>query len=712
MIECFESEKMKKSLGDLIRILLVGLAVFMFLTGGSFAFSPPPEKPTQPVTPEAPVIQPMARVDWPMFKGDAAHGGESAEMFIKPPLSIKWVFLTGGNIWSSPAVVGSMCYVGSSDGKLYAINIKTGESVWEFKTADAIYSSPAVGRGLVYVGSLDRKLYAVDARSGDVKWSVETGEPITSSPCVADGIVYFGSWDGNLYALDAESGAVKWKYGTGGPIYSSPAVYQGNVYFGSSDGKVYALDKDTGKIIWVYQTGDYVSSSPCISDRIVYIGSWDKNLYALSCKTGSVIWKFKADEGIYVTPAVSGSLVVFASYGGNLYAANKERGYLQWSYNAKGSAYHSSPVIANNIIYIGLSYKNKIQAFNLKGGEYLWSYLTDASVGATAAISHTMLFIASSDGKVYAFGDIQQPTAKVEIEQRSAGKTNFLVRWSGIDEGGSLVQSFDIQYKEGAGEEWRNWLTNVTSTSAVFGPDQPVTVKDGRTYYFQARAKDNAGNVGNYAGGEGDVYVTVDLSPPNIIKVDIDGSTAVQGGYISPQPTVYARIIDNVGVDPDNVFVIVDKIKHEPDSFEKGELRYKQKEPLLPGPHSISISAADVSGNLARVYAINNLKVLVGVEATNMRVTPDPFNPLAGPTYIYYSLNASANVMFYIYDKFGSIIYSRKFTEGAPGGKEGYNKIEWKGVLGSGAFVQNGEYTFKLIANKELVAKGTITVQK
>src|SRR4030042_1464665 len=97
MIECFENEKMKKSLGDLIRILLVGLAVFIFLTGDSFAFSSPPEKLTQPVTPESPVIQPIAGVDWPMFKGDAAHSGESAEMFIKPPLSIKWVFLTGGN---------------------------------------------------------------------------------------------------------------------------------------------------------------------------------------------------------------------------------------------------------------------------------------------------------------------------------------------------------------------------------------------------------------------------------------------------------------------------------------------------------------------------------------------------------------------------------------------------------------------------------------
>ncbi|MFC1559733.1 PQQ-binding-like beta-propeller repeat protein [Candidatus Margulisiibacteriota bacterium] len=687
--------------------------VCLILTGGAFALSPPPAGEAKEGVPEPTrKIQAVTKADWPVFHGNNEHSGESNESFIKPPLSTKWTFSTGGNVWSSPAVVGSVCYIGSSDGKLYAINIKTGESIWEFKTGDAIYSSPAVSKGTVYVGSLDKKLYAVDAASGKLKWFLDTGEPITSSPCVDGDTVYVGSWDSNLYAIDVDGGLVDWKYKTGGPVYSSPAIYQEFLYIGSSDGKLYALNKNDGKVLWAFTTKDYVSSSPCVYDKIVYIGSWDKHLYALNYRTGTVIWKYKANEGIYATPAVSGNMIVFATYGGKLYAADRKRGNVQWSYSAEKSAYHSSPVIANGIVYIGLSYKNKIQAFNLKDGEFLWSHLTGASVGASPAVSRSMLFMASSDGRVYAFGDSEPPVAKVHVSSKSTNTNNFLVKWTGTDDGGSLIKSYDIQYKDGAGEGWRNWLTKVTSTSAVFGPTKPLPVRDGRTYYFQARARDNAGNLGSYAGGDGDTYVTVDLSPPRILNAEIDKTVVKPGSYISPKPLVYAKISDNVGVDPKSVNVIIDKKSYRPDSFVKGELKYFHKTPLTPGYHVIGITARDVSGNLVPKWEIKNLRVSVGIAITNMKIAPDPFNPLAGPTYLYYSLNADATMSFYVYDKFGSLIYSMKFPEKTDGGKKGYNKIEWKGVSSSGDFVQTGEYTFKLIANRDLVGKGSITVQK
>ena len=52
-------------------------------------------------------------------------------------------------------------YIGSSDGKLYAINAD-GALKWTFQTKDAIESSPAIGPdGTVYIGSNDTHLYAI-----------------------------------------------------------------------------------------------------------------------------------------------------------------------------------------------------------------------------------------------------------------------------------------------------------------------------------------------------------------------------------------------------------------------------------------------------------------------------------------------------------------------------------------------------------------------
>ena len=75
------------------------------------------------------------------------------------------------------------------------------ELVWKFKTDGMVKSSPAVADGVVYVGSGDGRLYALDARTGEEKWSFKTDGGVASSPAVAGGVVYFGSTDGYLYAV-------------------------------------------------------------------------------------------------------------------------------------------------------------------------------------------------------------------------------------------------------------------------------------------------------------------------------------------------------------------------------------------------------------------------------------------------------------------------------------------------------------------------------
>ncbi|MFH1710039.1 MAG: PQQ-binding-like beta-propeller repeat protein [bacterium] len=700
------------------RMIFAGVMLFLFLVvpatlaGEVFAFSFPPAKGTV----EAPKAvsrfdAPPVATDWPTFHGDVARSGASAEKYIMPPLSIRWGFSTGGNIWSSPAVVAKTLFIGSSDGKLYSLDVLDGSMRWAFKTGNAIFSSPAIEKGTVYFGSSDHLLYALDAESGLLKWAFETGDPVTSSPAVLDGVVYFGSWDGFLYAL-ATDGRLKWQYQTGGAVYSSPALSRGKVFFGSSDGKIYALDAEKGTPVWVFQTDDYISSTPTISGKIVYVGSWDGNMYALSSDDGKLLWKFRTGAGIYSSPAVFEDTIIFGSYDSKLYCLDKYKGILKWSYYSKDSVYHSSPVVANGVVYVGLGYKNKVQAFNARTGEYLWSSPTGASVGASPAISETNMYIAASDGKIYAFGDIEQPDAKVDTLKPAFNKYDFLVSWTGVDKGGSGISSYDIQFRTGAGEYWQNWLTGVTTTSAIFGPYEPIEVRDTTVYYFQARAHDNAGNSGDYAGGDGDTHTGIDLTPPRIRKVSINNVQVQTGSFINSKPLIQASISDNVSVDPDSLRVYIDTKEFTPDSFINGLMKYKHKAPISPGKHNIMVIAADVSGNKAEPWEIKGIRVSEGIEAADISAFPTPFNPLAGPVYISYRLNANAETNIFIYDKYGSLICSMKFEEKENGGKRGWNKIAWNGVTGSDSIVGNGEYFFKIVANRNLVGKGQIVVQK
>ena len=85
--------------------------------------------------------------------------------------------------------------------------VKIGTPIWEFKTAGEVFSSPAIGAdGTIYVGSKDGKVYALDGKSGDKLWAFETRGKVYSSPAIgSDGTVYVGSGDNKLYAIKTDS---------------------------------------------------------------------------------------------------------------------------------------------------------------------------------------------------------------------------------------------------------------------------------------------------------------------------------------------------------------------------------------------------------------------------------------------------------------------------------------------------------------------------
>jgi len=106
---------------------------------------------------------------------------------------------------ASPAVWNGVAVVPMDNGAVHGLEaLQTGKVLWTFETGKANRSSPAIaaGSGLVYFGSRDGKLYALDVKTGDKAWEFATGGPVDSSPWPADGVIYVGSDDGHLYALE------------------------------------------------------------------------------------------------------------------------------------------------------------------------------------------------------------------------------------------------------------------------------------------------------------------------------------------------------------------------------------------------------------------------------------------------------------------------------------------------------------------------------
>src|SRR5689334_6411041 len=152
--------------------------------------------------------QENASKDWPVFRGNSTQTGV-ADSSLPENLAVRWSFKTQDAIEGSPIVAADTVYVGSLDGKLYALDLKSGQKKWEYQTG-GIKTAAAARDGAVYVGDIKGTFHCIDAATGKKRWTVATKGAIHSAANFADGKIVFGSYDHHLYCVSA-AGKVLWQ---------------------------------------------------------------------------------------------------------------------------------------------------------------------------------------------------------------------------------------------------------------------------------------------------------------------------------------------------------------------------------------------------------------------------------------------------------------------------------------------------------------------
>ena len=103
--------------------------------------------------------------------------------------------------------------------------------------------------------------------------------------------------------------------------------------------------------------------------------------------------------------------------------------------------------------------------------------------------------------------DAAAPASQVTALPQWSG-SDLTIQWSGSDSGGAGLKSYDVQLRDGLSGAWTDWQLATSQTSATF------TGSSGHTYYFRARARDNAFNLEAYPGGDGDTFTGIDFTAP------------------------------------------------------------------------------------------------------------------------------------------------------------------------------------------------------
>ena len=207
-----------------------------------------------------------ALATWPQFGHDPQHTGFNPDESVITrdtvnTLGVEYVAFGPGDperdaiSHSSPAVVGSVAYVGTDDGFLLALpangcGAANCNPLWTAALANGAFTTPAVAGDLVFIssaGSVDNgigTLYAFKAAGcGHPNcrpvWTASVPN-VGSSPTVAGGVLYLVASDGRLLAFKAAgcgrpTCAPLWTANAKSSAEASPAVGNGLVYVTSTE---------------------------------------------------------------------------------------------------------------------------------------------------------------------------------------------------------------------------------------------------------------------------------------------------------------------------------------------------------------------------------------------------------------------------------------------------------------------------------------------
>jgi PQQ-dependent dehydrogenase (methanol/ethanol family) len=247
-------------------------------------------------------------------------------------LGLAWYvdFDTGRGQEATPLVVDGIIYVSSSWSNVYAIDGRTGQRLWRYdagvpgETAakaccDVVNRGVAYWDGRVYVGTLDGRLVALDARSGKVLWSVLTVDPtrhytITGAPRVVKGKVLIGNGGaeygvrGYVSAYDAGSGALVWRFYTvpGDPsqpfenaiLAEAARTWTGEWWKGGGGGTVWdSMAYDPELDLLYVGVGNGSPWNPTIRSPGGGDNLFLSSIVALRPDTGDYVWHYQTTPG-------------------------------------------------------------------------------------------------------------------------------------------------------------------------------------------------------------------------------------------------------------------------------------------------------------------------------------------------------------------------------------------------------------------------------
>jgi outer membrane protein assembly factor BamB len=244
-----------------------------------------------------------------------------------------WQANLSGDSLAKPVINGQHLFIKTIDGNLYSFDLKKGEQLWVVDHGSPhlilkASSAPVLFDKLVLVGFSDGKLDAVDSKTGRLVWQrniafatggsdVERLVDIDADPIVRGEQVYLASYQGYIGALSLQNGEFIWQQPAS--IYKNIAMSGDTLYYVDSESTVWARNRNNGHVKWKQEAFKARGlTEPVLMGNRLLIGDKSGYLHGLDVSTGELVSRTFVNAPLLSAPVVSGASIYVLAANGKL----------------------------------------------------------------------------------------------------------------------------------------------------------------------------------------------------------------------------------------------------------------------------------------------------------------------------------------------------------------------------------------------------------
>ena len=243
-----------------------------------------------------------------------------------------WNTTVSSEVLSAPHRAAGTVVVRTIDGKLFGLDAENGRRLWVYERSVPTLtlrgtSAPVIYNNFVIAGFDEGRLIAVELRTGKLIWEVRITTArgsseldrmvdIDSDPVVIDGVIYVATYQGHMAAVQLENGRVIWNRDLSS--YAGFSVDNNNVYVTDDNSHVLAFDRFSGTPLWEQKKLHARRiTAPAVIGKYLVVGDYAGYLHWMSKDTGNFVARnLVSKDPIIATPLVVGKFIyAFCSNG-------------------------------------------------------------------------------------------------------------------------------------------------------------------------------------------------------------------------------------------------------------------------------------------------------------------------------------------------------------------------------------------------------------